>query len=492
MCASLPRLSRATLAIATAALIAGGCQTEDGSVASEAPAAAMDAAPASDAPAAGGEAAPALSPALTGSAPAAGAVEEPGVDPPGRRPNVILISIDDLRRDRLGFYGSERPTSPLLDQLASESVVFDNAYSTSSWTLPSHASMFSGLHPKSHGATLQFTKPRADVRLLTEILRDEGYQTAAVTAGGWLSEGFGFEKGFDVFESHLAPGRGVRASLAQAKALDPDRPYFLFFHTFGVHCPFHVPPKYEKMVGPHAEDARFDVKGMCGDTHFMKMDLSDGQIAYLSDLYDAGIRRMDDFLARLIGFLKTRGDLDRSILVVTSDHGEEFREHGRMGHGRALYAESLRIPLFIRAPGLEPRRVSVPTSIVDLTPTLLELLDIEAEGMEGTSLVPRLRDGDAADEPRPVFAETTLRGEKARSVVFDGRQLIVDLKNDRVEMYDLAEDPEQRAPLAEDARSSSLDDLLAAHFADLAEEPDAVVEVTEERLEQLRALGYVE
>lgn len=426
----------------------------------------------------------------------------PGVAPaetvpaaePEQPPNVILISIDDLRADRLGVYGDERKTAPALDRFAAESVVFDNAYSTSSWTLPSHVSMLSGLHPKTHRAVLQMTKPRDDIPMLSEILRDAGYRTLAVTAGGWVSEGFGFARGFDDFEVVFPPGAAVKRILGDLREIPLDQPYFLFFHTFGVHCPFVVPEKYSEMFDTRPETDRFDIGDGCGDTHFEKMDLTDGQVAFVSDRYDAGIRSTNDQLRWLFTYLGKRGDIDNTIVIVTSDHGEEFKEHGRMGHGRALYAETLRVPLLIRAPGARAGRVSEPTSVVDLTPTVLELAGLPLPEMEGSSLVPRLRRGDAANDPRPIFAETSLRGEKVRSVVADGRQLITDLKTGSTEVFDLARDPEQRAPLSADAApaTGALTALLDEHFGADWAEPAPSVAVSEERLEQLRALGYVD
>lgn len=414
--------------------------------------------------------------------------------PPRRPLNVVLLSIDDLRPDRLSAYGDERPTAPALDRLAAESVVFENVYSTSSWTLPAHVSMFTGLHPKSHRAILGMTRPSPDIPMLSEILHDAGYRTIAITAGGWVSEGFGFARGFDEFDVVFRPGQAVKKAIKDLKAIPLDQPYFLFFHTFGVHCPFVAPQEYREMFDTRPAEDHFDLSDKCGDTHLQDMELSSGQIAFVSDRYDAGIRSTNDRLRWLFTYLKKRGDVENTVVVVTSDHGEEFKEHGRMGHGRALYAETLRVPLLMRVPGVAAGRRTHPASLVDLAPTLLDLLGLPIDEMEGTSLAPRLRHGDGADAPRPVYAETNLRGEKARSVVYGGRQLVVDLKTKRTEIFDLARDPAQEHPLGPEADGAraELSALMDAHFGSASMAPVPTVAVSKERLEQLRALGYVD
>lgn len=430
----------------------------------------------------------------TAESPDRGALDSSGETEARRGPSIVLLSIDDLRRDRLEIYGNPRKTAPALAKLAAQSVVFDNAYATSSWTLPSHASMFTGLYPQTHRAQLQMTALRDDVPVLAEILQAEGYRTIGVTAGGWVSEGFGFARGFDEFETIHPLGRAVTKVIAELEKIPNDEPFFLFFHTFGVHCPFVVFPKYSEEFDTRPTTDHLDLKGKCGDTDFQQMELTDGQIAFVSDRYDAGIRATDDRLKRLFDYLGQRGDAGPTILVVTSDHGEEFREHGRMGHGRALYAETLRIPLAIRAPGVEPGRARQLTSLVDLTPTLLGLAGFPAIDAEGENMAPLLRGEVEARAARPIFAETNLRGEKARSVLFEGKQLIVNLKAGKTELFDLSADPGQRRPLGDEdgATRQRLESLLEENFSVESMTPPSAVEVSAERLKQLRALGYVD
>ncbi len=419
--------------------------------------------------------------------------EQPPKASVSNRTSVILLSIDNLRPDRLGVYGEDRPTSPQLDRLAAQSVVFDNAYATAPWTLPSHMSMFSGLHPKSHRAVTALAKAAPEIPMLAEILRAHRYRTFAVTGGGYVGAAFGFDRGFEQYEVAWATRRVVRETLDRLRDTDQSDPYFLFVHTFGVHCPFNVPPRYREQFDRRPPADHVDVLGKCGDTHYSKMELTPGQISFISDRYDAGIRRTDDDLAPLFELLEERGDLDRAILIVTSDHGEEFDEHGRMGHGRALYSESLRVPLLIRIPGVAPRRVATPVSLVDLAPTVLDLLDLPADGMEGQSLAPLLAHGDAAADGRPLYAETELRGESGRTVIFRGYQLITDDVRDRTELFELRSDPEQKRPLGEArAQRAELAGVLEDHFPRGRPRPITKADPPAERLEQLRALGYIE
>jgi arylsulfatase A-like enzyme len=427
---------------------------------------------------------------------AARAAEIPGVaggtKAGERRPNLIFLSIDDLRPDRLGAYGDERAISPLFDRLAAEGILFENAYSVSSWTLPAHASMFTGLHPRTHGAINQYAPPRKIYPMLAETLEKHGYTNLGYSGGGWVTPAFGFARGFAEFEDIWWPPRAVKKIVSRLESLGPDKPYFLFFHTFGVHCPFNVPEEYREQFDRQPAEHHFELKGKCGDTHFEKMDLSPEQIAFISDRYDAGIRQTDDHLGPLFEFLRERGDLEKTILVITSDHGEEFDEHGHMGHGRALYAETLLVPLLFRVPGRPAGRVPAPVSLVDLTPTILELLDLPPDGeMEGKSLVPLL-DNVGTDPGRPIFAETNLRGENVRSIVDEGHHLIVDRKNEKTLLFDLKADPRQKSPVERDAVRSRLQAKLDEHIGKETTAPSERADASKERIEQLRALGYVE
>ncbi|MCZ6598713.1 MAG: sulfatase [Planctomycetota bacterium] len=313
-------------------------------------------------------------------------------------PNLILISIDTLRADRLGCYGYERDTSPAIDALAERGVLFRTAIAESSWTLPSHVTMLSGLYPSTHGVERPERRPGSGTRLLAERLRDAGWTTFAITDGGWLSPAFGFARGFLDYRAELAGTEAHVNELIQRiePLLGGERPFFAFLHTYDVHCPYDPPEPYASLFRSE-ERAEIETAGRCGNPHFNAMDLDAGEARFLSDRYDGSIRRVDDALRGLFDLLEERGALEDTVVVLTSDHGEEFLEHGRIGHERTLEREVLFVPLIVVAPGLGPRVETHPVGLVDIVPTVLELLGLPAAAdVEGQSLV-RLARGEAAD-----------------------------------------------------------------------------------------------
>jgi len=304
------------------------------------------------------------------------------------RPNLILISIDTLRADRLGCYGYDRDTSPALDRFAREHAVrYANAIAESSWTLPSHVTLLSGLHPLQHGVRLPDQKPAEDVELLAERLQREGYYGFGITDGGWLSEGWGFARGFDSFQAadqDLADT--VREATEYIHFRDDKGPWFAFLHTYDVHCPYDPPEPFFSMFA--SEDAEpIEVAGRCGNPHFNASELTAGQARFLSDRYDGGIRWVDDALAELFRFLDERDAWDNTVVVITSDHGEELGEYGRIGHERTLSSEALRIPLLIAAPGLEAGVELQPTGLANVRAIVLDLLGLEADAEAERSFV---------------------------------------------------------------------------------------------------------
>ena len=279
--------------------------------------------------------------------------------PPPRAPaNVVLITLDTTRPDHLGVYGYERATSPTLDMLAAESQVFDNAYSTSSWTLPAHASLFTGMLPTSHGADkdpdgalvlsaavetpeswkiYRANAPRDDVQTLAEVLKGAGYATGAVVGGPWMKRVFGLGRGFDSYddENVVADGRAAGEVTERARTWlrAQKTPFFLFLNYFDPHTPYTAPTPYVKRVlgaEPFSRDASQDQKALL--------------------LYDAEIRYTDDQIALLFLELRRLGLYDSSWIVVTADHGELFGEHDRHGHGVTLDQEVVRIPLIVKPP----------------------------------------------------------------------------------------------------------------------------------------------
>jgi len=424
---------------------------------------------------------------------AAGCGSSPGST--SRRPDLILISLDTLRADRLGAYGYARDTSPALDALAAQGTLFEHAVAESSWTLPSHATLLTGLYPSTHGVVQPQLRLADDLPTLAQLLRSAGYRTIGLTDGIYLTEQHGFARGFERFD---AREKGLSSSLELAREaiaeLPDDAPFFLFVHTYDIHCPYAPAPAFEKTFeSPGARP--IETMGRCGNPHFNRYYLREGEVLYLSDRYDDSIRQADAALADFFGWLERRGLLERSLIVVTSDHGEEFYEHGRIGHERTLHREALMVPLILRLPGAAPRRVSEPVGLVDLAPTLLDLLELPVPAaMEGRSLAGLVR-GDAPEASAATARVSELDYRtRLRSVMTPEWHLILDdqagaelyrVELDRREVNDVA--------ASEPAAVADLRKLLAAYEADRRpHEAARRGELDAEERARLRALGYLD
>ena len=315
----------------------------------------------------------------------AGCRSQPAHDPlPRARHNVILVSIDTLRADALGLYGSERDTSPHLDAFAARSVVFDRALAESSWTLPSHVTMLTGMRTSGHGVRISALMPGADLPRLPELFQAAGYLTFAMAGGGFVSEEV-FGRGFDSFEVRFKLKRRrheprandfrnvVGVAIRRIAKIPRNEPFFAFLHTYNVHCPFRPPAPFLGSLGP-LDSALDDLADKCKKKYWKDRPPNETEIEYLKARYDEGVKWVDDALGSLFDYLDSSGRLENTIVVVTSDHGEAFLEHDQIGHGSTLYNELLSVPLVVWVPGLEPRRIRTPVGHVDLAPTLLDLV----------------------------------------------------------------------------------------------------------------------
>ncbi len=349
--------------------------------------------------------------------------------------NLIVISIDTLRSDHLGSYGYGRPVSPNLDVFAEEGIRFSQAYSTSPWTLPSHHSLITGQYPSRHGADTSpvFTKevdrlPENRITL-AEVLKDAGYSTAAFTSADLLGSPFGFDQGFDVID-HRGRGEGLAGRWALGRKWiesEGTKPFFLFLHCFDVHGYQSPEPFRKRFVRPYSGRLRslYDDR-----RRFMRMVVSNGfyslgesDIDFLVDLYDAAIAYVDETFVGIRSNLEEQGLWENSVVVVLSDHGEEFWDHGGTGHGFTFYEEQLRIPILLKIPG-GPTNLVVDSRVrlVDLMPTILEVLGLPIPtGVQGQTLMPVIEGREKAD--RPVFAEASHVGNSA-ALIFGDHKLV--------------------------------------------------------------------
>jgi hypothetical protein len=308
-------------------------------------------------------------------------------EPPFR--NLIMISLDTLRADHLGCYGYKTETSPNIDAFASEGVLFNRAISQSSWTLPAHASLFTGVYPSVHGAVSKKRSLPLSFLTLAEILRNEGYVTAAFTGGGYLNPIFGFKQGFMEYRHlHSVDSDEVLNYLEEHEK----EPCFLFLHTYKIHN-YHVPDDMKDMVQSEFAGEFKDLESIMSfvDQHLF-LDLDDEswkRMEYLHRRYDISILHIDKQFGSLMDGLKDRGLAERTLVVLMSDHGEEFGEHGRTYHGGTLYNEQVHVPLIMKLPGVIPDGLIVNdiVELMDTFPTVLEYLGIEApENIDGRSL----------------------------------------------------------------------------------------------------------
>ena len=418
--------------------------------------------------------------------------------------NVLLLSVDTLRADHLSCYGYERPTSPAIDQLARGGALFESAWSPSSWTLPAHMSLLTGLYPSFHklekAGIIGNIRLSDSVPMLTELLKAAGYTTSGFSAHGYMSAQWGFDRGFDFYGSYVTDARRQSDRLL----------LWLEWHAFHVNRGL-VPPSFflfAHYLDPHgkSKSGRFT------------NDVRPGDPGYRLAIYDSAIHFADAHLKRVFDALQEAGWAESTLVILVSDHGEELEEHGAFGHKSTLYQELLRVPLLIRYPrAIEAdQRVETPASLLDVLPTALDFVGLKPPaGVQGVSLRPTMKLKGAlpptvSGEIRPIFSELHPVDFSAgwdffsRAIQVGPHKLIRSyFKDGRVksELYDLSEDPEEKLNLF-DARKDEREireleaSLLAfilegASYRPGAESGDEF-SIDERTREQLRAQGYID
>ena len=316
----------------------------------------------------------------------------------------ILISLDTVSAQHLSLYGYERETSPFLDSLAARGVVFDNAYVQLPGTLPSHMSMFTGLYPDQHDVFPPDAVLSDSIPTLPELLQRAGFRTIGHTDGGFVSGRFGFARGFDLYDDRrFILWGGVDHTFARGLVslgeLAPDERFFLFVHTYAAHDPYNPPRRCRDLFwqGPPPEGTQLSSSDVLRAHNTGVAPLRPDVVAYYESQYDGEIRCLDEEIGRFFAGLDELGLGDRVTVVITSDHGEEFLEHGKLVHEQ-IYHENLHVPLIVLGPGIEGgRRVTEVVQTIDFAPTFLDLAAIEPPpGLPGRSLLPLLaghRDG---------------------------------------------------------------------------------------------------
>lgn len=291
----------------------------------------------------------------------------------------VVIVLDTLRADHTSLYRYKRKTTPVLDRLAQQSRVFDRAYSTTSWTLPAHVSLFSGKNLDEHHVVSPGSKIGGSYPLVAEVFQQNGFVTAAFTGGGFIEDGFGFYRGFQLYSNN--PGSAFSINSAE-RVFDHFQNYikrfsgndmFIFLHTYQPHAPYKAPGQYTKQINPQLNANLKGIKNYIRESHqfYNSIDPKDRQL--MIDLYDASILYCDrKLIGSVVDYLKEKKIFDQSMLVVLSDHGEEFYDHQSWEHGHTLYNELIKIPLLVKYPNNRlTGREKAPASITDIPGIML-------------------------------------------------------------------------------------------------------------------------
>lgn len=414
--------------------------------------------------------------------------------------NVILISIDTLRADHLGCYGYGKNTTPNIDEFSKDSVLFKETIAQASSTLPSHASIFTSLIPSHHGAFFSMKTPiPQEIVTMAEILKVNNYNTISYNGGGQIAAEFGLNQGFDLYDSWPSENitnetfiKKVNSAINWIKNNSGEK-FFLFLHTYETHHPYTPKKEYLDLF---EKDYSGDLSirtgvGLLRKINKGKIKINKKDKEHIINTYDAEIYSMDKAFGVLVDFLKKESLYDNAIIIFTSDHGEEFGEHGMMGwHSHTLYDEQLKVPLIVKFPDSKytPRIIGEQTKSIDILPTLLDILDIPAsETFEGVSLISRLK----RKKNKEIFAvsqqdtvgqihPTTIRTKKWK--LYDSR------------LFNLELDPLEKIDVAKEHKS--IKKYLRKNINEILQQRKIIytgeeLEPDKETSEGLKALGYV-
>lgn len=491
------------------------------------------------------------------------------------KPDVVLIVLDTTRASSLSVYGHARPTTPRLEEFARSAVRFDRCVSPSPWTVPAHASLFTGLYPSAHGTEGDNPILAAGRPLLATLMQRAGYRTEGISSNVWISDVFGFARGFDAFHktwqmfqnAHDAaevlkmPGvdaapehrlkraarwalkgnvprnaanalygkyvayredDGARATNRKARrivARAGEKPFFLFINYMEPHAPYSPPPAFiERVSGrPMSSSQRKRLSVLSRrskDYHLGRIQPSDQDFADLAVLYDAEIAYLDSRVGELFDMLRASGRWDRSLVVVLGDHGENIGEHGLMAHRFSLHDTLTRVPLLVKLPGTDRAgsAVAKPVQLVDVLPTVLDVLRDSGAGFVGRPEVQGRSLLGSIDAARPIVSEFlstaftpeardpssgfagTRLDRRLRSIELDGRKLIRG-SDGAVELYEPGADAAETRDLAsaEPGAVAELSRSLDAWVREHASPERAAIDVDLGSVveDRLRELGYI-
>jgi arylsulfatase A-like enzyme len=451
---------------------------------------------------------------------------------------VIIYLVDTLRADRLGAYGYEESTSPAIDAIVNESVLFEQAYAPAPWTVPSVASLNTSSFLCEHGLLSERHRLDPNKETLPQRLTRLGYVALGRSQNPFIGPISGLDKGFKKFEERgkqdepmSAMGKRVENLLNRAWGGEP---LYLYIHTMEPHDPFSIPRRYQQIFGHIGIDkvvayrqaymayrrasfedwARRQPPGTVDKSedqrvHALKLELLRAEIA---QLYDASVRFADSNFADVVMRLKKMGLWNKAIFIFLSDHGEEFGEHGGWSHGQSAYEELIRVPLFIHFPddAYAGRRISVPVSLLDIMPTIFDYIGQTSicSDCRGESLLPLLAESKSRSlvdpkvlsvrEDSQLFHKqwSNTRGNRNVVMRFGDQKLIWNIDSDLLESYDLAIDPAEMQNLAHKDRESigNLRDEIEVWWKDCNSSGYRMLspeDMNQTEIDKLRALGYL-
>ncbi len=444
-----------------------------------------------------------------------------------KRPNVLLIGIETLRADHVGHLGYSRNTTPALDTIAKEGVSFSKTMATANWTMPAVMSVLTSLYPEVHGTNNYDKKLPESVPTFAEVLRENNYKTVAFVSNPTLDGRHGFSRGFELYDdfsvwldfigmgkyvagNNTVPNPDVHQTLTSEpltrSALhwlerNYQEPFFMFVFYFDPHYDYIPPPPFDTLFDPDY-DGSIDGRGIVEEPRKSHRP-PQRDLDHIIALYDGDIRYTDTYISKLLDAFTRFGILDQTLVVIFGDHGDEFYEHGKTAHAHTLYNELIHIPLILRWPTEIPKgkRIDALVSQVDIMPTIFDYLGIQhQQAIQGRSLKD-LIEGRVSCINEYVFAGVS-NGKCA--IIKNRNKMILNHGVGEKEFYDLSNDPREQnsiyqvldsSPLAASFERrwkewSSENKYLAARFP--RDSDSDQIRLDEDRLRQLRALGYIQ
>ena len=428
---------------------------------------------------------------------------------------IILISLDTLRADHLGIYGYHRNTTPYIDAFARENIIFENAVVQSACTLPSHMSIMTSLYPSSHGVQSETQRLSEEHVTLAELVRKGGYKTAAFADGAFMRGVYGFNKGFDLYDGDKR--EGIACILPKAKKWleeNKSNPFFLFVHCYDIHDPYTPPPPYDSIFHDFTYTGNFipTTQNMQAAA-WRRKEVHDEDLRHIKALYDGGIRYTDEKIGAFLSFLHDAGLKDNTLIIITSDHGEEFQEHGSFLHWKLYFRPNLHVPLIMHIPGFPKKEIRINELVqsIDIFPTILDSADLPPyKKAQGKSLVPLIKRKSSIirhalwrlfhplnGNEKTAFAEhKESKGKKRHdySIITGHYQMIYSVSPKATHLFNIKDDHLAQNDIAKE-RQAVLDGMMSqfnAMYGVLPRHRAPTFILDEQTSEQLQALGYID